>query len=272
MGGLFDAISGIFRSGVDFVTDFGGGAFAAVDERLRGGQLRTTGRASAGRRAGVSVANLFGDIGERYIEANTPVFTIGGQLERQRTGGGFVQDPRELARLEAQAFPGRAVPRSELIPGLEAFAGEVSAGQVQQAALLPAVAGGALVRALPFLSGVTQNIIGGAVSEGLDVLRERIFGGGEMPGQRALALPGGKSIMQPALPAAGRVFNIHQNLNTGAVTARARTLLMMMNPLTGSPTFYRHVGTPLIFSRDPGICRMVERTARKLSKGRRRPR
>lgn len=56
----------------------------------------------------------------------------------------------------------------------------------------------------------------------------------------------------------------------GAVSQRPRKLIMQLNPSTGTPTFFRHAGRPIMFSGDRAICRGVEKIARRHS--RRRPR
>jgi len=48
-----------------------------------------------------------------------------------------------------------------------------------------------------------------------------------------------------------------------APTARPRSLVIAMNPVTGAPTFFKHVGAPILFSGDMAACRRVGRIARR---------
>jgi len=102
------------------------------------------------------------------------------------------------------------------------------------------------------LGGVLPGIVGGVLG---DILSERIFGGGgdvaTLPGGHqtggAVGLPGG------AVP----LFN----LSMGG-RAHARSLVMALNPMTGTPTFFRHVGRPLIYQGDLTTCKRVRKVAR----------
>jgi len=56
----------------------------------------------------------------------------------------------------------------------------------------------------------------------------------------------------------------------GQVGQRPRKLIMQINPSSGTPTFFRHAGRPIMFSGDKALCKQVEKIGR--SVGRRRPR
>jgi len=56
----------------------------------------------------------------------------------------------------------------------------------------------------------------------------------------------------------------------GAVRQRPRSLIMQMNPSTGTPTFFRHAGRPIMFSGDRAICKGVEKIARRHARPRSR--
>jgi len=56
----------------------------------------------------------------------------------------------------------------------------------------------------------------------------------------------------------------------GAVRQRPRSLIMQMNPSTGTPTFFRHAGRPIMFSGDRALCKSIDKIARRA--GRSRPR
>jgi hypothetical protein len=85
------------------------------------------------------------------------------------------------------------------------------------------------------------------------------FGGDDVAG--SVALPGGAVIQQPVAPQAGRIFNINQNMSTGAVSVRARSTLLFMNPVTGNPVWYRNMGRPILWSGDIAARRRVNRIA-----------
>lgn len=60
----------------------------------------------------------------------------------------------------------------------------------------------------------------------------------------------------------------------GMTVARPVPLILQVNPATGRPTFWRHVGVPILFSGDLTACNRVARIAKRArrSTGRRRPR
>lgn len=271
--GLFDSISGIFQSGLDFVTDFGGGAFAAVDERLRGGTISPGAAAGFARTAGQAVGNIFGQIGESFLTSQlspgvpTTTTSAGRQLSQQTApqqlraaiaaaqarapGGGIIAQPLQFAQPapRAPAFVERRVPQ-------QAGLGQ---GIIN---VLGSLAGDVLFDLLPSVEQVktfAQAPLGGEMANAV-----------ALPG--GSVIPGGGGLMSApsAVPLAGRVFNTFQNLNTGAVSMRARPLLMFQNPMTGNPVWYRNAGRPVLWSGDLATCKRVNRIARKVA--RRRPR
>lgn len=56
----------------------------------------------------------------------------------------------------------------------------------------------------------------------------------------------------------------------GQVGQRPRSLIMQLNPSTGTPTFFRHAGRPIMFSGDRTLCKRIDKIARRA--GRSRPR
>ncbi len=54
----------------------------------------------------------------------------------------------------------------------------------------------------------------------------------------------------------------------GGMTARPVSLIMVPNPATGKPTFYRHAGRPILFSGDLQVAKRVDRLARRARRSR----
>lgn len=54
----------------------------------------------------------------------------------------------------------------------------------------------------------------------------------------------------------------------GMTGARPRSLIIQQNPFTGKPTFFKHAGTPILFSGDLSAARRVQRVARRAKRGR----
>lgn len=246
--GLFDAISGIFSAGRDFITDFGGGAFAAVDERLRGGTLSSGQAAGFGTQFGQAVGNIFGDISTGFITSQLPT---GGATGKTSGGRPLANGGATRASLFGFPFPRPGVTASRV-------------GGATEAGL-----GGALLQILG-QSAVDVGLerLGAAelprIRRGGTTVADRLPGGAVIPSQ------GGLISAESAIPFAGRVFNTTQNLNTGAVSVRARRLLMFQNPMTGSPVWFKNVGRPILWSGDLATCKRVNRIARRVA--RRRPR
>jgi len=56
----------------------------------------------------------------------------------------------------------------------------------------------------------------------------------------------------------------------GQVGQRPRSLIMQMNPSSGTPTFFRHAGRPIMFSGDRTLCKNIEKIARRAGRPRSR--
>jgi hypothetical protein len=48
---------------------------------------------------------------------------------------------------------------------------------------------------------------------------------------------------------------------------RARRFIRAVNPSTGNETYWRHVGAPLLFRGDLGVCKLVNRVAARAARG-----
>lgn len=266
---MFDAISGIGRSVADFATNFGGGIFSAVDERLRGGTLRTTSRAGVGRQLGVAAGNLFGDIGESFLsnrvragpaQPNVASPRPGGGLRRPGAGGQNVP----TGGTGAGAIAGRGTfgsGRSAGIPGL----GLVLPQEAGFPLPVPVAGGGGVLR------GVLEGVAGTIAGElGFEAIQQLLgIGGQSMPtGGGAVALPGGAMVPQLRSGQANPIFTTFQNTATGAVTCRARSTFEVVNPCTGSTVFYRNMGRPLLWSGDLTAARRVRKAASKARRSR----
>lgn len=68
----------------------------------------------------------------------------------------------------------------------------------------------------------------------------------------------------------GAVGGLPTMFRAGAVTARPVPMVMQLNPQTGQPAYWRHVGRPILFSGDLAACRRVERVARRAKRSSRR--
>ncbi len=274
--GLFDSISGIFSRGLDLVTDFGGGAFAAVDERLRGGTLTSGAAAGFGRRAGTAIGNIFGDIGESFITSQVSGFGRPATTSAGRPLRGGIADV-----IRRSGVPGGGIIAQPASAGIS-FADQLRLAQPVPAPRLPtrrvpqaASLGGAVV---DVLGSVLGTVIGETLFEGTreprggrigiplegELMADRLPGGAVIPGG------GGAISAEAARPLAGRVFNTTQNLNTGAISLRARPLLMFLNPATGNPVWYKNMGRPILWSGDLACAKRVAKISRRV--GRRRPR
>jgi len=272
--GLFDAISGIFSAGLDFVTDFGGGAFAAVDERLRGGRLSSGEAAGLGRRAGATIGNLFGDISTSFITSQLPT----GRRPQQTSAGRQLGGGATIAEVirESGAPGGGIIGLAQTPFGFPQLPEIVRRQRPLPERRIPQEAslGGTL---LDIGIGLATGLIGERLLEGT---REPRGGriGISLEGEMADRLPGGAVIpggggvisAEAARPLAGRVFNTTQNLNTGAISLRARPLLMFQNPMTGNPVWYKNMGRPILWAGDIACAKRVAKIASRV--GRRRPR
>ncbi len=79
--------------------------------------------------------------------------------------------------------------------------------------------------------------------------------------------PGEGGPPMAGLPSAGAAQGLWKPVRssaTGAIIgARARSIVSAVNPLSGTTTFFRHVGQPVLFSGDARICKSVRKKARK---------
>jgi hypothetical protein len=108
------------------------------------------------------------------------------------------------------------------------------------AANLALPGGASLVPAAAGAAGIAGRIITGlGTLGGLSELGE-FFGGGEDP-----------------MATAGALFR------PTATTIRPARVVVVPHPQTGAPTFFGHLGRPLLFSRDLSAARRVDRLARR---------
>ena len=102
--------------------------------------------------------------------------------------------------------------------------------------------------ALPALGGAALGALGGALDffdlPGVDL---------QLP-FRPDARTGGTAFFNPV----------------GARAQSPRSLIMVPNPSTGKPTFFRHAGRPIMFSGDRALCKRVEKIARRAGRPRSR--
>ncbi len=271
---MFDAISGIFKSGAsalgDFVTDFGGGAFSAVDEFFRGGTLSAGEAAGTARRAGIGLGGLFTDIGTSFLTgqvealagatSRTPRTRAPTPTAAPRTLGDMLADVKGLPELGLAAPSRAADPRFRFASTTARRAPVTDPRDVSAASL-----GGLLGN---IASGALQEFLGPPTAVGRAV--ERLFGfEAEGVGPMARALPGGAMIpFDPVGVAGGRLFNATQNLNTGAITVRAKRELQAINPSSGRIETWRHKGACLLFAEDFASVKRVRRVARKAGRKR----
>jgi len=255
--GLFDSISGIFSRGAEIATDFGSGAFAAVDERLRGGRLSSGVSATGARRFGSAVGNIFGDIGESFISnsltsgpaptaratttrgasaRNVPIAAtrplLGGSVGEFSTGG------TDMGRFISTALPGGAPITESSIGG----------------ALIPFI-GAAARRAAPVvrqLPGLIGGLIAGEAIE--SAIGE---GGGGMP-TRQLTSASGRATIQQMQTQGTRL--------PGQVTFIAPTASGGSRVVS-----YRNMGRPILWSGDIQAVKRVKRADRmtRICRGRR---
>ncbi len=87
-------------------------------------------------------------------------------------------------------------------------------------------------------------------------------------GNGTVALPGGARLQQPVAPQAGRVFNVTQNLTTGAISVRPRAQLNFTHPVTGSTIMYRNMGRPILWSGDLAATKRVRKAAARARRSR----
>ena len=281
--GLFDAISGIARAGADFVTDFAGGAFTAIEERARGGRLRTTGGADPGRRAGAGVANLFGDIAESLIKSQVPrqgPVQVGTNQRGVPVYSASIPSPLsgrgQATRVTAQGQQRTSASAASSLLGLGSFttlAQPVQQPQIQQAGI-----GGALLDLLPGLpellpaaSGAITRVIGQAEQRfGIDI---PLLGPGSMTDT---GITGGLQVADVALPGGAPITSVSGRaalapMATAGMRLPSQITFIAPTPSGGSRIVaYRNMGRPILWSGDLAAVRRVSRVRRRV--GRSRPR
>lgn len=77
--------------------------------------------------------------------------------------------------------------------------------------------------------------------------------------------PGGGAVAGlPAMMGAGGAFKPVRSSMTGQIIGyRAKSIVPAINPGSGTMTYFRHVGQPVLFAGDARICRAVRKKARK---------
>lgn len=183
-----------------------------------------------------------------FFEATAPI--IGGLF------GGGTQDPR-LGGQDPRFTPG-IVPQQQLSAGLPQFGG---GGSIVPARAFPTVGD----FAFPAVAGGGQMAIGGLLPAlgrigGSLVRAAPAIGGGALLGEvieRSLT-PGGGG----AMPA-----NIGAPFRPTMAGARAQ-LFVVANPVTGTPTWFKPAGRPILFSGDLTACKRVQKIARRARRGR----
>ncbi|MEE8509336.1 MAG: hypothetical protein V3T07_09750 [Myxococcota bacterium] len=168
---------------------------------------------------------------EQSPELNDPTSRVGTEAPHPSLPavGGGKSFEEVLAELQAQA------PGGGIFGGERSMPMHVATALPGGAPLSQAGVGGALIRQfLPFLGGVAAGEI---AERGLGAL----FGGGG----------GGNGMFR-----------------VGAPHAHAVPLFDAVSPTSGVRHFWRHVGTPLVFTGDLALRRRLEKTGRKISRGR----
>lgn len=284
--GMFDAISGIFRSGAsaigaglssigNFVTDFGGGAFAAIDETFRGGTLSPGMAATTGRRAGITAGGIFTDIGTSFITGQVNSL-VGNVTAPERFVGGTFRTLPPPPRTAGQTFGeiiAKVQPPAGFTPQPEVFgptARTIAPPRVvtarppaidpRSAVVIPQTAGfGDLIGLDDIITGLETNVLNpfglGTAARSIG----EIFSGGP---PMATALPGGALLPRPQ-SLGGGLFRGTQNMTTGAMSVRPLKEIQAINPLTGRIHTWREKGRCLLWSDDLAAVKRVSRVARK---------
>lgn len=257
MGFFGDVFSGIGG----FLTDVGGGIGSFVSDIF--GQptqtFRESGQAgpppplSFGERVGGFAENVAGQLFEAAVPflfpsrdpkvlcivGPCPQFTPfpsgpgGARLPAGSTQNvipSIPQSPGTLGRIPIGPRVGAAQPLGLATGGVRPLSGEfqtISGGGSVMAAALALPGGAAILRQLP-------GIIGGALGGAL-------FGGG---GGGAVDLPFGGQFFTPTMQG-----------------VRARALVRITNPATGSDVWFRNVGRPILFAGDFATVKRVRKVA-----------
>jgi len=269
--GLFDRIGRGFESFGGFLGDVAGSAVESFSQEgfqdPRGGGF------------GGFLGSLLGDVGQAartvLLPTRTPV-AQGGQgagrggvvvtptvpgrlpglsqdvldrLRAQVSGGGIIQDPRDLARRRAQVEAQRGPPVSStvtgrtFIPGSPGTSGDIPfisldlpdpRGETQMAGLALALPGGAAIA-----RGLGRGLGALGIAGGL----EQLFGGGNGMDEVGFfqATMGG---------------------------VRVKSTVMLRHPISGQPVFFKHAGRPILFSGDLRTCKRVNKIAARARRSR----
>lgn len=161
--------------------------------------------------------------------------------------GGLVQDPRELAAMEA-AQRAKMPVQQPLVAGLP-----VPGGRLRSELELERIGeGGVMPGPVQALGGLLGDILTSAAGTALS---ERLPGAAALPGGAPVAgamVPGAQ-----ALPFGGRLFR------ATATGIRVRSLVPIVHPSTGDIVYFRHVGKPKVFAGDE---RIMKKTAKALNR------
>jgi hypothetical protein len=181
-------------------------------------------------------------IGGQVVE-QLPGAILGGLLGPGGGGGGggpvFTPTSAPTTRLP-EPFAVPRVPRSAFDPSTLVQGGTLPSRE-ETMALNLALPGGALLPAAAGVAGrvIPRIITGLGTLGGISELGE-FFGGGE---EQQMA---GTMMFPPS-----------------RTSVRAARVFVVPHPQTGAPTFFGHLGRPLLFSRDLSAARRVDRLARR---------
>lgn len=242
-GGVSSFIGGVAETGAQFLGGVGEAIFGA-------------GLPARGQGLGVLAPRDLGRAGEIGRIVGAQGKQLGTRVLAARVG--LPETTSDLGDIYAK-FPqlppigrGRGVldPRRSVLPtgsgGIIAESPARAAARVGVENLQTAGVGTGLLSLLPGIG------LGLGVEKGLEFLGSKLFGGGEMA---ATNLPGGLALSD--LPLGGALFR------PTAGRFRPARVIVVPNPMTGEPTFFGHLGRPLLFSRDLSAHKKVNRLARK---------
>jgi len=248
--GLFDGAKGVMSTGVNYASDFGGGAFAAIDERGKGASILPPRQTSVASRVGGAVGNIFGDIAESYIKNQVPrpgLPTVDQWVSAQPSDPG-AWNPYRNRKPKARATN---VPTAASGAGpFQALLGQLQPPQYAGMSPVPATRPGMSLVEPSADSPLAEWLVDQAVGLIPRDIREGLMSVGSylgMEGQSMAgavqALPGGAPVSPAVIPTAsgplsGRIYNVTQNLYTGAITVRAKNKIRYMNPATGEVDIY----------------------------------
>lgn len=220
-----EALKGVGAIG-EFAGNIAGGAWSSMTDP--GFNLPTTGG------LGGKIGGLIGEFGEQMVGS---MISPAGVPMGPQTGGyprGYNPDPR--AQRDLEIFLGRSgAPQPGSIPF--EMGGPMQTGEMMG---VTAPYGGEMMSAVALPGGA---LIG-------SVLRQipGVLGGAAL----GMQYSGGQSL---DLPYGGTIF---RQTSAGL---RARSLVEVVNPITGKKSWYRNVGRPILFSGDLRSCRRVRKIA-----------